>query len=94
MGQLQGAFDKIKEDNKSWLEKAADAVAGVIKAINDLKNMLLNTLSRVAHVIGDIVAHPIDFLGNMVSAVGKGFKNFASNILTHLKKGFFEWLLA
>ena len=40
-----------------------------------------------------IIKDPIGFLGNLVSAVGAGLKQFMANIGEHLKKGLVGWLL-
>lgn len=93
VNKLQETFDKIKDSKKGWLGKAVDAVAGVIKAILRLKDMLLETLAKVAHVIGQIIDDPIGFLGQLIKAVKMGLNNFIDNIGHHFKVGFFEWLL-
>ncbi len=93
VNKLQETFDKIKDSKKGWLSKAVDAVAGVIKAIMRLKDMILETLAKVAHVVGQIIADPIGFLGQLVTAVKMGINNFVDNIAHHFKVGFFEWLL-
>ena len=90
---LKEKFDKIKASKKSFLSAAIDAVAGVIKTILRLKDMLFEVLAKVAAVIGAIISDPINFLGNLVSAIGQGLNNFVTNILTHLQKGFIEWLM-
>lgn len=93
VNKLQETFDKIKDSKKGWLSRAVDAVAGVIKAILRLKDMILETLAKVAHVVGQIIADPIGFLGQLVTAVKMGISNFVDNIAHHFKVGFFEWLL-
>ena len=55
--------------------------------------MLLETLAKVAQVIGQIISDPIGFLGQLVKAVKMGISNFVDNIAHHFKVGFFEWLL-
>ncbi|MBS1612834.1 MAG: hypothetical protein JST49_08445, partial [Bacteroidetes bacterium] len=90
VGGLQEKFDTIRSQSMGLLGMALDYVGGVIKVILQMKDMLLGTFSRVSHVVEDIIAHPIEFLGNMVEAVGTGFRNFAVNSLQHLKTGFFE----
>ena len=55
----------MKAANRGLVDKAIDAVAGVIKTIIQLKNMLLGVLAKAADVIGDIIADPIGFLGNL-----------------------------
>ncbi len=93
VGKLQESFDKIKDSKKGWLSGAFDALAGVFKTILELKNMLVNTLSRIIHVVGAIISDPIGFLGNLIDALMMGLGNFKDNIVTHLKKGFFTWLM-
>ncbi|MEJ8840795.1 DUF4157 domain-containing protein [Lacibacter sp. H375] len=91
--KLQETFDKIKSEKQGWLSKAVDAIAGVIKAILRLKDMLLETLAKVAHVIGKIIKDPIGFLSNLIAAVKMGLDNFVKNIMDHMKKGLIAWLL-
>jgi hypothetical protein len=93
VSKLQETFDKIQEENKSWLDRAYDAVVGVIKAILEMKDLLFTILAKVADVIGKIISDPIGFLSNLLDAIILGFQNFGKNILEHLKKGFFEWLM-
>lgn len=93
VAKLEETFDKIQEENKSWLERAYDAVVGVIKAIIEMKNLLLTILAKVADVVGKIILDPIGFLSNLLDAIVLGFQNFGKNALEHLKKGFFEWLM-
>ncbi|WP_281227489.1 DNA/RNA non-specific endonuclease [Flavobacterium aquiphilum] len=93
VAKLEETFDRIQEENKSWLERAYDAVVGVIKAIIQMKNLLLNVLAKVADVVGKIILDPIGFLSNLLDAIVLGFQNFGKNALEHLKKGFFEWLM-
>lgn len=90
--QLDARIEAMKEANKGLVSKAIGAIKGVIKTIRELKDLLLRVLSKVAKAIGYIILHPISFLGNLISAVGQGVKNFAKNILSHLQKGFLKWL--
>ena len=54
--------------------------------------MLTNVLSRVAGVVGDIIKHPVGFLGNLIDGVKGGILKFKDNILDHLRKGLMSWL--
>lgn len=49
-------------------------------------------LQKVGGAIKKIFKDPISFVGNLVKAGKLGFQNFASNIGTHLKRAFLEWL--
>jgi hypothetical protein len=46
----------------------------------------------VIEVVQAIITDPIGFFKNLIAGVGQGFANFATNIWTHLKTGFFGWL--
>ncbi len=90
---VDAEIDAEKEKNKGLIAKAVDAVAGVIKTILQLKDLLLGVLARAASAVMAIIKDPIGFLGNLVSAVGAGLRNFIGNIGEHLKKGLIGWLL-
>ncbi len=90
--RMSAMENKLREANKSLWQRVYDATVGLIKKIIEFKNMLLSTLAKAAAVIGDIIAHPIRFLGNLVSAVMQGVKNFRAKIDTHLLKGLMDWI--
>lgn len=84
---------RLQDANKGLVDKAKEAIAGAIKTINELKNLLLGILAKAASAIMKIIKDPIGFLGNLVSAVGAGLNLFISNIADHLKTGVVSWLL-
>ncbi len=93
--KLKAIDDRIAEmkaNNRGLVDAALDAVGGVIDTILELKNMLLNVLSRAAAAIDKVIKDPIGFLGNLVAGVKQGFMNFVGNIATHLQKGLMGWL--
>jgi hypothetical protein len=90
--RMSAMEDKLREENKSLWQRVYDATVGLIKKIIAFKDMLLGILGRAVAVIGDIIAHPIRFLGNLVSGVMQGLKNFMSKIGTYLLKGLMDWL--
>jgi hypothetical protein len=90
--QLDARIDDMKAANRGLVDKAIDAVAGVIKTIIQLKNMLLGVLAKAADVIGDIIADPIGFLGKLVDGIKAGLNRFVGNIGTHLQEGLMGWL--
>jgi hypothetical protein len=89
---IDARIDELKAANRGLVDKALDAVAGVIKTILKLKEMLLSVLAQAADAIGKIIKDPIGFLGNLISGVKQGFQNFVNNIGTHIKKGLISWL--
>ncbi|WP_405712986.1 MULTISPECIES: hypothetical protein [unclassified Streptomyces] len=93
LNKVDEEIKKLQEANKGLIDKAKDAVVGVIKTINELKNLLLGILAKAASAIMKIIKDPIGFLGNLVKAVGAGLNLFVTNIATHLKTGVVSWLL-
>ncbi|MGW4750258.1 hypothetical protein ACWEPR_36285 [Streptomyces sp. NPDC004290] len=93
LNKVDEEIKKLQEANKGLIDKAKHAIVGVIKTINELKNLLLGILARAAAAITKIIKDPIAFLGNLVHAVGAGLQQFMSNIGTHLQTGLVSWLL-
>ncbi|MET9662632.1 hypothetical protein [Streptomyces sp. NPDC006510] len=93
LNKVDEEIKKLQEANKGLVDKAKDAIVGVIKTINELKNLLLGILAKAASAIMKIIKDPIGFLGNLVKAVGAGLNLFVTNIATHLKTGVVSWLL-
>ncbi|MEU8830251.1 hypothetical protein [Streptomyces sp900116325] len=91
--KIDDEIKKLQDANKGLVAKAVGAIAGVIKTIIELKNMLMGVLAKAATAIGKIIKDPIGFLNNLVHAVGAGLKLFLANIADHLKKGLVSWLL-
>ncbi|MFD8853860.1 hypothetical protein ACFV1Q_35270, partial [Streptomyces sp. NPDC059604] len=93
LNKVDEEIKKLQEANKGLVDKAKDAIVGVLKTINELKNLLLGILAKAASAIMKIIKDPIGFLGNLVKAVGAGLNLFITNITTHLKTGVVSWLL-
>jgi hypothetical protein len=89
---VDARIDEMKAANRGLVDKALDAVVGVVKTILKLKDMLLNVLAKAADVIGDIISDPIGFLGKMIDGVKAGLDRFVGNIETHLQEGLMGWL--
>ncbi|GGZ63817.1 hypothetical protein GCM10010387_66480 [Streptomyces inusitatus] len=82
-----------KEKNKGLVDKAVEAVKGVIDTVMELKRLLLGVLAKAATAVMLILKDPIGFLRNLVSAVGAGLRLFLRNIGRHLQQGIMSWLL-
>ncbi|WP_020103020.1 hypothetical protein [Mycobacterium sp. 360MFTsu5.1] len=89
---LDERIEELQAENKGLVDKAIGAIKAVINTIRKLAAMLMDTLARVAHVVGDIIKHPVRFLGNLVEGIKGGIIRFKDNILTHLRKGLMTWL--
>jgi hypothetical protein len=90
--RMSAREEELREANKSLWQRVYDATVGLIKKIIAFKNMLLDVLARAAGVISEIIHDPIGFLGNLVSAVMLGLKNFMANIGAHLAQGLMDWI--
>jgi hypothetical protein len=89
---LDDRIEELQAENKGLVDKAISAIKAVVGTIRDLAAMLLNVLARVAGVVGDIIRHPIRFLGNLIDGVKGGILKFKDTILDHLRKGLLSWL--
>jgi hypothetical protein len=85
-------IEELQAANKGWVNKALDAVVGVVNTILKLKDMLMSVLARAADAIGDIIKDPIGFLGNLIDGVKGGLNKFVGRIGTHLQEGMMGWL--
>ncbi|MCP3902777.1 MAG: DUF4157 domain-containing protein [Planctomycetes bacterium] len=65
---------------------------GAMSLAGPLATQVLGVLRKAGTVLGRIFGDPIGFVKNLVRAVAQGFQQFATNILTHLKKGLLGWL--
>ncbi|NUS13203.1 MAG: hypothetical protein HOY69_17675, partial [Streptomyces sp.] len=91
-GDLDEEIKALQAENRGLLSKAEDAIAGTVRTVLQLKDMLLGVLARAAGAIERIVTDPIGFLGHLVDAVKSGVMGFAERIGDHLKTGLKEWL--
>lgn len=89
---LDAEIEQVRQENSGLINRALDAIGGVINTIMQLKDMLLNTISRAADAVSLILRDPIGFVGNLISAVRGGLENFVGNALQHLQNGFIAWL--
>ncbi|WP_335932616.1 hypothetical protein [Streptomyces sp. PTD5-9] len=93
LNKIDEEIKKLQEANKGLIDKAKDAIVGVLKTINELKNLLLGILAKAASAIMKIIKDPIGFLSNLVHAVGAGLQLFIANVADHLRTGVVSWLL-
>ena len=90
--ELDERIEELKEANKGLVSKAVDAIVKVVKTIYELSKLLLRVLLKAAAAIGDIVAHPIRFLENLVRGVKGGLERFVVRIGDHLQRSLLELL--
>ncbi len=89
---LDKRIDLMKKANAGIIGLVSDAIMSVVGVIIDMKNKLMSLLAKIGEVVMSIIMDPIGFFKNLIAGVGQGVSNFAANIWTHLKTGFFSWL--
>lgn len=89
---LDQRITEMQEENKGLVDRAKDAIKGVVETILKLKDLLLGVLKKAAGVINQIIKDPIGFLSNLVGAIKQGLNQFVANIGKHLQAGLLSWL--
>ena len=89
---VDARIEEMKAANRGLVDKALDAIGGVIQTILKLKDMLLSVLSKAADVIGDIIADPIGFLGNLVSGIKPGLTSSSATSSPTSRTALMGWL--
>lgn len=92
VSSLEAQFKEVMDSRKSWLDKAYDAVVGVITEILNLLADLKKALEQAAEYAGQIIKKPKQFFNNLVVGATIGFNNFVKNIKKHLINGALEWV--
>ncbi|MFY2563318.1 phage tail protein [Corallococcus terminator] len=90
--KADAALKKLEEENAGALKKLADAIGEVIKILTEFKDKLMALLRKGWETIKLILADPIGFLSNLISAIKLGVQQFLGNIKAHLIRGFMTWL--
>ncbi|MBV8519256.1 MAG: hypothetical protein JO197_17815 [Acidobacteria bacterium] len=86
------ALKAIQDENKGLVQAFAEKLGEVLKAILEFKARLQAILQKGEDTIKLIIADPLGFLGNLISAVKGGISAFVGNIKQHLSNGFKKWL--
>lgn len=77
----------------SFISWAGQQVWALLEIIFDVvAPAVMPYLRRAAAAFRTIIANPMRFVGNLVRAGIQGFRQFASNILTHLRAAIIGWL--
>ena len=92
--KLKKTFEDIRaEAALHWWERAWRKIKEVATIIYNLGKLLLNILVKAVSVIGDILAHPIRFVENLIDGIGTGFSNFKRRIGDHLRNVIFKLII-
>lgn len=92
LAEVDARIEEMKAANRGLIDKAMDAINGVIETIKKLKQLITDLLSAIQSVISVIMADPIGFAKNLFAGVRRGFDSFVANIQQHLIGGFVKWL--
>lgn len=90
--KADAALKEIQDSNKGLVAAFVEKLGEIIKILSEFKDKLMALIRKGADTIKLIIADPIGFLGNLISAIKQGIQQFVANIWTHLKKGFMTWL--
>jgi len=91
-GRLDTRIVELQEANKGLATRAVEFIEDVADTIADLGRLLARVLLKAVSVIGDILAHPIRFFGNLISAVGDGLSLFAERVGQHFENALVDLL--
>ena len=91
------AFIKLGKVFVGFVEKfvtwGVEAMWELLKIVFDVVSPgAWGYIQKTGAALKSILKNPLPFVGNLAKAAMAGFKNFAGNILTHLKKGLIDWL--
>lgn len=93
VAQLEKTFNEINDElKKSLIDRAIEFVETIGKTIFQLGELLLTILTRMAHLVWDIIKHPIRFFETLVSGLKQGIGRFIDNIGDYLQEAFWTWI--
>lgn len=89
-GRVAGVFANFVGSFISW---AGQQVWTLLEIIFDVvAPAVMPYLRRAAAAFRTIIANPVHFVGNLVRAAVMGFRQFAANIVNHLRAALVGWL--
>ncbi len=90
--EVDARVEEMKAANRGLIDKAMDAINGIIETIQKLRQVISDLMSAIQSVVPIIMADPLGFVGSLFEGIGIGFENFEKNIKKHLLGGLFKWL--
>ncbi len=86
------ALEEEKNKPRTTLDRLENSIKEAVKILTEFRDKLMAVFSKGEATIKLILENPIGFLGNLLAAAKGGIQAFLSNIWTHLKRGFMQWL--
>lgn len=86
LGRIVDAFERFIKDPVKFI------IEGLLELVGIPPAAFWALVAKIQKVIADIAHDPLGFAKNLLAAIGQGFQQFFDHILTHLLKGFVNWL--
>ncbi|HEY0151734.1 MAG TPA: DUF4157 domain-containing protein [Longimicrobium sp.] len=91
----KGLIGRIADAVNAFLEDPARFIIdGLLSVLGISPASFWAVVDRIGAAIDSIADDPMNFVNNLMSALGQGFTQFFDNIGTHLLQGLMEWLFS
>jgi hypothetical protein len=91
----KGLVGRIADAVNAFLEDPARFIIdGLLSVLGISPGAFWAVVDRIGAAIDSIADDPMNFVNNLMSAVGQGFSQFFDNIGTHLLQGLMDWLFS
>ena len=89
---LDQRIEAMQAENRGLVNRFVEGLQAVLEVLRNLRERLASILGEGSGAIECVLNDPPGFVGNLIGAVGRGFRQFAGNILAHLRRGLMGWL--
>ncbi len=89
---LDQRIEEMQAENRGLVNSFVEGLQAVLEVLRNLRERLASILGEASGAIECVLNDPPGFVGNLIGAVGRGFRQFAGNILPHLRRGLMGWL--
>ena len=86
---LDQRIEEMQAENRGLVNSFVEGLQAVLEVLRNLRERLASILGEASGAIECVLNDPPGFVGNLIGAVGRGFRQFAGNILPHLRRGRF-----
>lgn len=91
----KGLIGRIADAVNAFLEDPARFIIdGLLSVLGISPASFWAVVDRIGAAIDSIADDPMNFVNNLMAAVGQGFSQFFDNIGTHLLQGLMDWLFS
>lgn len=86
VGRIVSAVNRFIEDPVKFI------IEGLLELLGIPPASFWAVVAKIKKVVKDIADDPMKFANNLLKGLGQGFSQFFDNVLSHLLKGFLNWL--